>query len=176
MGTPENDATGSFWMADVEEAAQALAVILLDERVDVLTIYDPEGTYGHPDHIQVHRVGIRAAELASTPVVFEATANRDHIRRLSAKMRELAPAIEDAEQMPDPDEMNLGVNEEIITTTIDVRDFIETKRSAMAAHGSQIGTTSFFLTMPIEAFREAFGYEWFIRHGATSDLRETSLY
>ena len=66
MGTPENDLDGSFWTADVEEAAERLATILRDEEADVLTIYDSDGNYGHPDHIQVHRVGLRAAELAGT--------------------------------------------------------------------------------------------------------------
>ena len=51
MGTPENDLPGSFWSADVEEAAQRLAQILREENADILTIYDPDGTYGHPDHI-----------------------------------------------------------------------------------------------------------------------------
>src|SRR4051794_23845647 len=67
MGTPENDKPGSFWTADVEEAAERLAMILRDENADVVTIYDEHGGYGHPDHIQVHRVGRRAAEIAGTP-------------------------------------------------------------------------------------------------------------
>src|SRR5204863_8586222 len=59
MGTPENDAPNSFWQADIEEAAVKLAAILDEEHADVLTIYDDHGVYGHPDHIQVHRVGVR---------------------------------------------------------------------------------------------------------------------
>jgi LmbE family N-acetylglucosaminyl deacetylase len=61
MGTPENDLPGSFWTADVDEAAERLAAILREEGADVLTCYDEIGGYGHPDHIQVHRVGLRAA-------------------------------------------------------------------------------------------------------------------
>ena len=64
MGEPSNDAPYCFWQADVEHAARRLAVILDEEEPDVLTIYDDNGGYGHPDHIQVHRVGRRAAELA----------------------------------------------------------------------------------------------------------------
>src|SRR5437763_6261649 len=81
MGTPENDAPESFWQADVDEAAERLARILREEQADVLTIYDDHGNYGHPDHIQVHRVGLRAAELAGIQQVYEATMNRDDIRR-----------------------------------------------------------------------------------------------
>src|SRR6266542_1327931 len=53
MGVPENDAPQSFWQADVEEAARRLASILSEERAEILTIYDQNGGYGHPDHIQV---------------------------------------------------------------------------------------------------------------------------
>ena len=60
MGEPSNDAPYCFWQADVEHAARRLAVILDEEEPDVLTIYDDNGGYGHPDHIQVHRVGRRA--------------------------------------------------------------------------------------------------------------------
>src|SRR4051794_18051953 len=66
MGEATNDLPGSFWSAPVEEAAERLASILRAERADVLTVYDDNGNYGHPDHIQVHRVGMRAAELAGT--------------------------------------------------------------------------------------------------------------
>ena len=66
-------------MADVDEAAGRLAAILREEDAEVLTVYDERGNYGHPDHIQVHRVGIRAAELAGTPRVYESTMNRDYI-------------------------------------------------------------------------------------------------
>src|SRR3546814_14090571 len=82
MGTPENDQPGSFWTADVEEAAERLAEILRDEQADVLTIYDDHGGYGHPDHIQVRRVGARAGELAGVEHVFEGTMNRDALRRM----------------------------------------------------------------------------------------------
>ncbi|NDD98100.1 MAG: GlcNAc-PI de-N-acetylase, partial [Actinobacteria bacterium] len=62
-GWPQNDEPGAFMRADLDEAAQRLARILTDEKVDVMTCYDWHGGYGHPDHIQVHRVGHRAAEL-----------------------------------------------------------------------------------------------------------------
>ncbi len=84
MGEPTNDAPWCFWQADVEAAARRLATILDDEAPDVLTVYDDHGGYGHPDHIQVHRVGMRAAELAGVGAVFQSTMNRDHLSRLIA--------------------------------------------------------------------------------------------
>ena len=107
MGTPENEAPESFWQADVDEAARRLAAILVEEQADVLTVYDDHGIYGHPDHIQVHRVGVRAAELAGTQKVYEATANRDAIIRGIEEAR--AEGIDMSDEL-DPAEMaNFGV-------------------------------------------------------------------
>lgn len=180
MGTPENDADDSFWTADTDEAATRLAKILDEEQADVLTVYDDHGGYGHPDHIQVHRVGVRAAELAGTPVVYESTMNRDHIRRLLeeriAQGDTNLPGDIDPEDLPDPDDNTFGSPESIITTKVDVRDFLDRKRAAMAAHASQIQESSFFLKMPPDAFREGFGYEWFIRRGAPAGTSESDLF
>jgi len=170
-GEPTNNAPGSFASADIDEAAARLAKILEDEDADVLTIYDENGNYGHPDHIQVHRVGVRAAELAGTRRVYEATANRDHLRRLM----ELVPQDPDAPEAP-ADLDTLGVTEDQITTTVDVRAFVDQKREAMIAHASQIPDDSFFLQLPLDAFREAFGWEWFIRRDGARTQRETTLF
>jgi LmbE family N-acetylglucosaminyl deacetylase len=176
MGTPENDAPDAFWQADVDEAAERLARILREEQADVLTIYDDHGNYGHPDHIQVHRVGVRAAELAGTKQVYEATMNRDDLRRLMEMAREhnVEPAGE-AEDSPDFDMDEFGSPESIITTCVDVMDVIDKKRQAMVAHASQISENSFFLAMPPEAFAAAFGREWFIHRGVPADAAETSV-
>jgi LmbE family N-acetylglucosaminyl deacetylase len=164
VGTPENDLDGSFWTTPVESAAERLADLLREEHADVLTIYDSDGGYGHPDHIQVHRVGVRAAELAGTPVVLEATMNRDHLRRV-IEVGVAAGAIP-AEEVPDVGEdSSFGRPESVITTCVDVHDQLGLKRASMAAHASQISESSFFLQMPEEAFAGAFGFEWFIRRG-----------
>ena len=164
MGTPENDLDGSFWRADVEEAAQRLAAILRDESCDVLTVYDSNGNYGHPDHIQVHRVGVRAAELAGVTRVFEATVNQDHIRD---GLRQAKDRGEWMEGMPDPDadDLGLGVPASQITHGVDVTRWIDRKRASMRAHASQIAEQSFFLAMPDDQFAMAFGTEWFTERG-----------
>jgi LmbE family N-acetylglucosaminyl deacetylase len=167
-GVPENEAEGSFWRADIEEAAARLAAILAEERPDVLTIYDDAGQYGHPDHIQVHRVGARAAELARVPRVYEATINREHIARLMEMARDEG-RIEGGPSEP------FGVPESRITTTVDVRPWIDVKRRAMAAHASQIPADSFFLTLPDDQYAMAFGTEWFIRQGAAEGTSESWL-
>lgn len=176
IGTPENDQPGSFWTAPVEAAADRLATLLREEQADILTIYDHNGGYGHPDHIQVHRVGVRAAELAGTPVVLEATMNRDHLRRV------IQVAIDSgalpAEEVPDvSQESTFGMPEAVITTRIDVREHLAAKRASMAAHASQIAEGSFFLQLPDEAFAGSFGWEWYIRRGVepTGEMDEDIL-
>jgi LmbE family N-acetylglucosaminyl deacetylase len=174
MGTPTNDEPGSFWTAPVEEAARKLAAILREENADVLTVYDDNGNYGHPDHIQVHRVGVRAAELAGAPRVYQATMNRDHFLR---GRRELAERAREAGiEMPDVGEAEeFGKPESEITAAVNVGAYLEFKRRAMRAHASQISEQSFFLRMPDEAFAMAFGTEWFIRDGQGPGITETDL-
>ncbi len=159
-GTPENDAPEAFCNADIDEAARRLADILVEEGADVLTAYDERGVYGHPDHVQVHRVGVRAGELARTPKVYLATVNKDHLERTGF----------------DVGDLDLGVREERITTTIDVRELLDVKRAAMAAHASQIGEASFFLALPPDQFAVGFGQECFILVGAPPGAAETSLF
>lgn len=179
-GTPENDADGSFWSADLDEAAARLAAILRDEHATVLTVYDERGGYGHPDHIQVHRVGVRAAALAGTPRVYEATVNRDAARRAIAERWDAARAsgLDLPVDLEDPESFDIGMPESRITTEIDVRDYVERKRAALAAHASQVDETSWFLAMPEDAFEQFFGREWYIRRDAPASLdgMETSLW
>ena len=170
IGTPENKAPTSFWQADVEEAAGRLAAILTEEQADVLTVYDDHGAYGHPDHIQVHRVGVRAAELAGTRRVYENTAHREYFISLVSETAGLGDLPADL------DLNELGSPGHLITTTVDVTDYLDHKRRAMAAHASQIGETSFFLSMSPPVFAAAWGREWFIRRGVPEGTREEWLF
>jgi LmbE family N-acetylglucosaminyl deacetylase len=175
MGTPANHAAGSFWTAPVDEAARRLAAILDEERADVLTCYDDNGGYGHPDHIQVHRVGLAAAALAGTPRVYQNTMNRDHmLRGMSAFAQQAATAgIEVPDVAAEP---GFGKPESVITAAVDVTPYLADKRAAMRAHASQISEQSFFLALPDEAFAYAFGTEWFIRDGQGPGITETDLF
>ncbi len=65
MGLPDNNDPGCFWQADVDQAAGLLAEVILEVRPQVLVTYDDNGGYGHPDHIQAHRVAMRGVELAA---------------------------------------------------------------------------------------------------------------
>ena len=174
MGTPENDLPGSFWSADVDEAVARLVAVLEEERADVLTCYDEIGGYGHPDHIQVHRVGLRAGDLVGVPKVFQSTINRDAIIRDMEAGR--AQMLEAGIEMPDFEASEtFGMPEAVITCAVDVREFVGLKREAMRAHASQIGETHFMLQMPDDAFERAFGTEWFIRSGQGPGITERDI-
>lgn len=175
MGEPDNHSPYSFWTADVEHAARRLAAILVEESADVLTVYDDHGGYGHPDHIQVHRVGVRAAEIAGVPKVFEGTMNRDEIERFrvaeaaAAAEREIAnEQVADADRVEAPTDVgeDFGSPESLITHAVDVSAHLDLKRAAMRAHASQIAPDSWFLALPEDIFAAAFGTEWFIERGA----------
>jgi LmbE family N-acetylglucosaminyl deacetylase len=173
MGEPTNDAEGCFWQADQEEAAGRLAAILAEESASVLVVYDDHGGYGHPDHIQIHRVGVRAGELAGTPSVYEATIDRDRVAQMIRAAR-AAGAAEDA--TPDIDEnSDFGVRASQVTTRIDVGPFVAAKRQAMRCHRSQISDDDFFLTMPQEQFQVAFSEEHYIHRGVPAGAVESSF-
>lgn len=161
-GTPTTSDPACFARANVEVAARRVATILAEEDASVVTAYDENGGYGHPDHVQVHRVGLRAAVLAGTPRVFMATQNRDHLLGL------LASEMADGVELPGDRRAQiaqLGVDEARVTAAVDVTAWLDAKRAAMRAHASQIGETSFFLSLPDEAFRAVWGTEWYVRVG-----------
>jgi LmbE family N-acetylglucosaminyl deacetylase len=173
IGEPTNDVPGTFWQADVEHAARRLAVILEEEQPDVITIYDDNGGYGHPDHIQVHRVGRRAAELADVPVVAQGTMNRDRIRAAMEMGREAGfdvPDVPDDETPPEGMTAEEGVTASVtfgkaeseLTHWVDSTAVTDRKRASMLSHASQIGPDHFMAAMPDDIFAFVFGPEWFI--------------
>jgi LmbE family N-acetylglucosaminyl deacetylase len=179
-GWEQNHDPQSFLQAPVDQAAARLAEILREENADVVTVYDWHGNYGHPDHIKVHTVGHRAAELAGTERVFEATMNRDHIVRMIKIAREAGTPMLDEEEF-DPnggaDDGNpLGMPEAELTHAVDVSAYMHAKRESLRSHRSQITDTNFFLQMPDEAFAASFGTEWYIQKGVEPGPRPGWLF
>ncbi len=167
-GDPANDNPACFWRADFDEAVERLARILIEESADVLTVYDDHGGYGHPDHIQVHRVGVGAARKVGIERVFYATMNRTRILRQMAEVESFGEAMDamDTERSQRLAEEDFGTAEEEITHAVDVSAYLERKRAAMLAHASQIAPDSFFGSMTEEQFGDAFGIEWFVAPGS----------
>ena len=179
-GWPQNQHANAFLNAPLDEAAERLARILVEERADVLTTYDWHGNYGHPDHIKVHQVGHRAAELAGTPKVFESTMNRDAMARFMSMAREMGMGGDDDTDFdptaPADDGNPMGTPEAELTHRVDVAAHVQLKRDSIRCHASQVSDSGFFSSMPEEVFAMVFGTEWFIQHGAQHPLREGWLF
>ncbi len=178
-GWEQNSRPGAFMNAPLDEAAARLAAILTEEQATTLTVYDWHGGYGHPDHIAVHRVGHRAAEMAGTPNVYEATMNRDALVAMIEAARANGAGDDfdrDGFDVNSADDGNaFGTPEAELTTRVDVSAYIDQKRESLLCHASQVSDGSFFLQMPPEAFTNAFGTEWFIRVGIPGGVTEDSL-
>jgi LmbE family N-acetylglucosaminyl deacetylase len=157
-----------------EVAASRLAALLEQEEADLLTVYDPAGGYGHPDHLQVHRVGYLAARLAQTPVVLEATIDRNLLLwgiRLATRVHRFPPEF-DASRF----ETAFAARSEI-THRVNIRRFAALKRDSMAAHVSQTTggeserTLAALLRLPRPLFRYILGTEWYVRRDLAPGLR-----
>jgi LmbE family N-acetylglucosaminyl deacetylase len=158
MGEASNDAPYCFWQADVEHAARRLAVILDEEEPDILTVYDDNGGYGHPDHIQVHRVGKRAGEISAVPVIAQNTTNRDWLTRGMRGMAE-----QEGREYKAPEGLEeMGKPEAEITHRVEAIDFAEQKRASMRVHASQMAPDHFLLAMPDPVFAMGLGTEFYI--------------
>jgi LmbE family N-acetylglucosaminyl deacetylase len=159
MGWPTNDAPGSFWTTPVAEAAARLADLMREYQPDVVVTYDENGFYGHPDHIQAHRVTMAAVAATGIPAkVYWTTVPRSKFAEFADRMRELGADWED----PDPDGPELGVPDEEVTTWVDTSPYGQRKYDALAAHASQTENI-FFLRMGIDVFTELMGVETFVR-------------
>jgi len=167
MGEPSNDAPDCFWQADVDEAAGELLRVIREVRPQVLISYDDNGFYGHPDHIQAHRVAKRAFELADGLVSkFYATAlPRSVLADAIVAMRGSdgslpggAPSFTQAESV---DDFPFGVPDEVVTTEIDATAYLEQKLEAMRAHATQIAVDSPFFAFSDNLGQQALGREYY---------------
>jgi N-acetyl-1-D-myo-inositol-2-amino-2-deoxy-alpha-D-glucopyranoside deacetylase len=179
MGAPQNERPTCFWQADVDEAAAALVGVLREVRPQVLVTYDEIGGYGHPDHIQAHRVSMRGAELAADasfrPELGEAwtvakiywyampfsflQAGIDAMR--AAGDTEFFNGAEKAE------DLGMGVPDELITARVEAEEYIEAKMAAMRAHATQIAVDGPFFALSNNLGQKIWGVEFFRLMGGT---------
>jgi LmbE family N-acetylglucosaminyl deacetylase len=173
-GWPQNDAPGSFWRTPVDEAAARLGELMKTYQPDVVVTYDPNGFYGHPDHIQAHRITMAAAAATGIPAkVYWTTVPRSSMARFGEVLRELGEELpqlppDQATSEADAPSMEIGLPDEQITTFVDTTAYGDVKFASLAAHASQ-GENIFFLKMGVETFTELMGVEAFVRVVDTTD-------
>ncbi|ETK31148.1 N-acetyl-1-D-myo-inositol-2-amino-2-deoxy-alpha-D -glucopyranoside deacetylase [Microbispora corallina] len=170
MGVASNDNPGCFWRADLEEAADELVKIIREVRPQVLVTYDENGFYGHPDHIQAHRVARLAFQRAADPTLpggepwriakfYHTAVPRSVMKRAAEAMREAAVEFWAPD---DVDDMPFGCADEDVTTEIDARPYVEAKLDAMRAHASQIAVDAPWFALSNNIGQQAFGVEHYI--------------
>ena len=148
IGLTTNERPDCFWQADVDEAAAHLVQVIREVRPQVLVTYDDNGGYGHPDHVQAHRVAMRAADLAADPAhgpgepwtiskVYWTAMPESVIRDGIRAIREAGDATTFEGLDPDGD-IPFVVPDELVTTTVDGSAHVDAKMAAMRAHATQI--------------------------------------
>jgi LmbE family N-acetylglucosaminyl deacetylase len=154
--------------APIPEVAARLAAVLAQERADVVTGYDANGGYGHPDHLAVHRIAAAAAALAGTPVLLEATVPRDRLLALAGGVNRLLPASRRVDLRPWQHAYSASAD---VTHCIDVHRRSAARRASMRAHASQATadsgarTLGVFTRVPPPLFGWVFGREWYRQPG-----------
>jgi LmbE family N-acetylglucosaminyl deacetylase len=176
---PDPQDRHAFANTELDEAADLLAALLAEEDADVLLVYDRNGGYGHPDHVQVHRVGTLAARRAGTPVVLEATVPAGLFRAALRVMRIVGHALGSP---PPLGGSRLFTDGRLLTHKVRVRDQLPAKRAAMAAHASQRRAAGrprvldLLLRLPLPVFGLALGHEWYVEQGRPPGRRETDVF
>ena len=162
MGTEPNEKADCFWKADLDSAAEHLVKIILEVKPDVLITYDEFGGYGHPDHIQAHRVAMRAAELVedrfSIKKIYWNTMPRSVIQQGIDAMKETGSDFFGAESA---DDLPFAKPDEVVTTHIDANDYVDQKMKAMAAHPTQIALDGPFFALSNQIGLTVWGHEYY---------------
>ena len=170
---PLDPPPGSLCAAPLDEVAGRLAAVLLEERADVLTVYDARGGYGHRDHVRVHDAGVVAARHAGVPTVFAATVDRAVLLRGLRLLSRLGIRVDGT--APEAFAEAFSAPEEI-THVVDVRRQVRAKRAALAAHASQAGgsadvrTVRLLSRLPWPVSRVVLGREWFVSVGDSPEM------
>jgi N-acetyl-1-D-myo-inositol-2-amino-2-deoxy-alpha-D-glucopyranoside deacetylase len=164
MGLSTNDHPRAFWRADLDEAAGALLEIIREVRPQVLVTYDENGFYGHPDHIQAHRVAMRAVELAAKEDVAPAKVYWTATPR--SQIEAGFEAFKDSTDNPfagvaSAAEIPFGTPDELVTAAVDGRAHMAAKLAALHAHATQIPPQSWLFVLAGRFGEEALGTEHF---------------
>ncbi len=170
MGLVSNDRADCFWQADLDEAATELVRVVREIRPQVLVTYDPDGGYGHPDHIQAHRVAMRAAELAADPAhgdgdpwqvakVYWNAIPESVLRTVLRGLRASGDQTSFGGIDPDGPLPSFAVADDLVTTSVDGAEYLGAKLAAMRAYPTQMALDGPFFAMSDDAGSAMWGVE-----------------
>lgn len=175
MGLATNDAPGAFWRADVLVAVGELVAVFREVRPQVVVTYNENGDYGHPDHIQAHRVTVAAFDAAAdaerypeSGVPWQAS-KLYYVATPFSVLQEMIDAMRDhpaaaefwGPEVTSAQELGMGVPDELVTTRIDAVGHFDAKLAAMRAHKTQIAVDGPFFALADGVGKAALGVEHF---------------
>jgi len=190
MGTPQNERPECFWQAPFDEAVRDLVAVIRDVRPQVVVTYDENGGYGHPDHIQAHRVTVAAFDRAADPgyapeagapweptKLYWTAMAKSWLQRGIDMLKESGHAdffgVESADDLP------MGVPDEAVTTEVDASAYVDRKIAAMKAHATQIAVDGPFFALSDQVGHGIWGVEQYtLARGPRGGdgARETDLF
>jgi N-acetyl-1-D-myo-inositol-2-amino-2-deoxy-alpha-D-glucopyranoside deacetylase len=160
MGAGENADPRAFWRADVDQAAAELAAVIREVRPQVIVTYDANGFYGHPDHIQAHRVTWRAFQMVAgsdgpdAPAKFYATA-------MPRSVLAEAVALPEGSRFEPNADLTYSIPDEQVTAQVDAAGYLDAKLAAMRAHATQISVDGQFFALSNKLGQRALGTEYY---------------
>jgi N-acetyl-1-D-myo-inositol-2-amino-2-deoxy-alpha-D-glucopyranoside deacetylase len=169
MGTEPNNRPDVFWQADLDSAAAHLVKIIEEVKPHVLVTYDEIGGYGHPDHIQAHRVAMRASELSHWKVskIYWNAMPKSVLAEGIEKMKEIGSDFFGAESV---DDLPFAKDDSLVTAMVDGTKYVDLKMKAMAAHATQIELDGPFFALSNNLGQHVWGHEYYsLVHGNKSE-------
>ncbi len=176
MGTAENSHPQCLWQANVIQVAENLVRLIRRHKPHVILTFDPNGGYGHPDHIKIHQAATIAYYVAGDARIFPEQIQEGlpawtplklywgaFPRSRFAKFAELLEKQGSEIPVPMREFLKRGLPDEVITTRIDVAKYVDLKLNALYCHASQMSPDSIFVKIPPEIRREGLKTETLIR-------------
>ena len=172
IGTPSNDRPDCFWRTDLLVSAIELVRVIREVRPQVVVTYDEFGGYGHPDHIQAHRVTHYAVALAESPTFRLDLGEPWTISKLywTAFPRQFivegiaaakAQGLDNEFTAMDPNDLPFVCDDDLVTTAVVATEFVPQKLDALRAHGTQVSADDGFMGFVSAVGTDPFGTEYF---------------
>lgn len=177
IGTPPNDDPRCLWQANLLEVTEKLVRLVRRHKPQVLLTFDPNGGYGHPDHIKIHQAAMMAYFVAGDARIFPEQISKEDLqpwtplklywgafsRSTFQRFAEMAEKAGAAVSVPIREFIKRGTPDEAITTRIDVAEFVDLKIRALSCHASQMDPNSMWSKIPERVRQEGMKVETLIR-------------